>query len=79
MPHSLRRIDVARSWALAKQQFAAVTAKRDALKRDLEWKTRDLAMAERNVRELREALTELRAATLARQEAEAGGIGPCLS
>jgi hypothetical protein len=31
----LVRVDVARTWALAKQQFAAVMAERDALRREL--------------------------------------------
>ena len=64
MPRSVRRVDIARSWALARQQFAAVVSERDALKRELAW-------TQQSVRELRDALSELRAAVLARRHAEA--------
>jgi hypothetical protein len=57
MWHSGRRVDVARSWALARQQFAAVLA--------------DLAEVKRERDEVRAALAELRAAVTARWEAEA--------
>jgi hypothetical protein len=64
MWRSGRRLDVARSWQLARQQFSAVVVERDALKRDLEWTKQSLA-------EVRDAMRELRAAVLARQQAEA--------
>jgi len=66
----LVRVDVVRSWQYAREQFAALTAERDQLKRDLEWTRRDLAWAEQNVCELREAINELLAARRARQAAE---------
>jgi hypothetical protein len=60
---SARRIDVARSWALARQQFAAITEERDALKFEL-------ALTKQSLDEMRAALTELRIAVLERQRAE---------
>jgi hypothetical protein len=63
MWHSGRRVDVARSWALARQQFAAVVAERDRLR----W---ELAQTKQSLHECRSALAELRAAVLARQRAE---------
>lgn len=59
----LRKINVAASWQYARQQFAALTAERDALRREL-FEIR----AERN--ELRARLIELLDAIRARQAAE---------
>jgi hypothetical protein len=56
-PHNGRRIDVARSRVLARQQFAAVVA--------------ELAEVKRERDEFRAALAELRVAVTARWEAEA--------
>ena len=64
MWHSGRRVDAARSWQLARAQYASVIAERDALKRELEWTKQSLA-------EVRDAMRELRAAVLARQHAKA--------
>jgi hypothetical protein len=64
MLRNIRRIDVARSRALARRQFAAVIAERDSLKWELEWTKQSLA-------ETRVALRELKAAVLARHKAEA--------
>jgi hypothetical protein len=63
MQRNVRRVDVARSWQLARQQFAAVVAERDRLKWELEWTKKSLD-------EVRDAMRELRAAVLARQQAE---------
>jgi hypothetical protein len=59
-----RRIDLAASWARAREQFAALTAERDALRRELPETRR-----ERD--DMHAALRELRAASLARMKAEA--------
>jgi len=59
----LRRIDMGRSWELAKQSYDDVCEQRDAYKRELEFTTQQLA-------ELRDALAKLRAAVLARHEAD---------
>jgi len=64
MWRSGRRLDIARSWQLAKQQFAAVLAERDGLRREL-------AQTRQSLDECRAALRELGAAVLARQQAEA--------
>jgi len=64
MWRSGRRHDVARSWQLAKQQFAAVLAERDSLRREL-------AETRRERDDMHAALRELRAASLARMKAEA--------
>src|SRR5262249_26535227 len=61
-PH--RVAAAARSWQLARAQYASVIAERDALKRELEWTKQSLA-------EVRDAMRELRAAVLVRQHAEA--------
>jgi len=61
---SIRRIDVARSWQRAREAYASVVAERDALKRELAWTRQSLD-------ELRGALRDLRAASLARMKAEA--------
>jgi hypothetical protein len=58
-----RRIDIGRSWQLAREQFAAVVSERDHLR----W---ELAQTKQSLHEVREALRELRAAVLARQKAE---------
>jgi hypothetical protein len=63
MLRNIHRIDVARSWALARQQFAAVVNERDHLR----W---ELAQTKQSLHECRSALAELRAAVLARQKAE---------
>jgi hypothetical protein len=55
MWRSGRRVDVARSWALAREQFAALVAERDHLKQELA--------------ETKQALRELQAAVLARSQA----------
>jgi hypothetical protein len=60
----LRKIDIRRSWQLAREQFAAVASERDLLR----WQ---LKLAEQSVRELREALQQLSAAVAERQHAEA--------
>ena len=57
MPHNGRRLDPARSWQLARTQYAAVVA--------------ELAKVRRERDEFRAALAELRAAVTARWEAEA--------
>jgi hypothetical protein len=57
MPHNGRRLDLARSWQLARTQYAAVVA--------------ELAEVKRERDEFRAALAELRAAVTARWEAEA--------
>ena len=57
MPHSVRRINVAASWQLARAQYASVVA--------------ELAEVRRERDEFRAALAELRAAVIARWEAEA--------
>jgi hypothetical protein len=65
-----RRVDAAASWQHAREQFAAVVAERDTLKRDLEWARRDLAMTEKTLADCITTLRELRAAGQARIEAE---------
>jgi hypothetical protein len=57
MPHNGRRLDLARSWQLARTQPASVLA--------------ELAEVKRERDEFRAALAELRAAVIARWEAEA--------
>jgi len=57
VPHNGRPLDLARSWQLARTQYAAVVAK--------------LAEVKREQDEFRAALAELRAAVTARWEAEA--------
>jgi hypothetical protein len=59
-----RRIDIARSWALAKAEYAALAAERDRLREELQWmrQSRD---------EILGALQELRADVTARWQAEA--------
>src|SRR5262245_31650189 len=59
----LRKIDIARSWALAKAEHAALTAERDSLRYELQ-----RIKAERD--EFRALLAELRAAVTARWQAE---------
>src|SRR5215472_17038774 len=56
-PHNGRRLDLARSWQLARTQYAAVVA--------------ELAEGKRERDEFRAALGELRATVTARWEAEA--------
>jgi hypothetical protein len=63
MLRNLRRIDIGRSWQLARQQFAALVSERDHLR----W---ELAQTRKSLNETRDALIELRAAVLARQKAE---------
>jgi len=63
MWHNGRRIVVARSWALAREQFAAVVSERDALKFEL-------TLTKQSLEETRATLTELRIAVLERQRAE---------
>ena len=60
---ALRRIDIRRSWQLAREQFAALVSERDALKREL-------AEVRRERDDYRDALAELRAAVTARWQAE---------
>ena len=64
MWHSARRINIRRSWELAKRVHANVVAERDALLEQLYW-TQD------QLRELTIELRELKAVVLARQHAEA--------
>lgn len=59
----LRKIDIVRTWQLAKQAYANVCEERDAYKRQLDWTMQQLA-------ELRAAFADLRAAVLARQRAD---------
>ena len=63
MPRSLRRIDVAASWALARQQFVALTHERDAL-------AAELAEVRRERDEFRACLRELQYAVQERWAAE---------
>jgi uncharacterized coiled-coil DUF342 family protein len=60
----LRKLDIARAWQRAREQFATVVAERDALREELRQ-----VKAERD--EFRRCLAELRAAVTARWEAEA--------
>jgi len=64
MLRNVRRLDVARSWQHVRQQFAVVVAERDALKREL-------AEIRHERDDMRAALRELCAASLARIKAEA--------
>ena len=64
MSRSARRVDVARSWTLARQQFSAIVSERDALKREL-------AEARRSRDEARGALADLLNAVDERWRAEA--------
>jgi hypothetical protein len=63
MWRSARRINVRRSWALAKRVHADVVAERDALLDQLNWTLDQLA-------DLRDELRTLKAAVRARQAAE---------
>jgi len=63
MWRSARRINVKRSWELAKRVHADVVAERDAILEELYW-TQD------QLRELTTELRELKAVVLARQHAE---------
>jgi chromosome segregation ATPase len=65
-----RRIDPARSWQLAREQYAAVVSERDLLRRQLEITNWHLELTRQSLDEVRSALQELRAAVLARQKAE---------
>jgi hypothetical protein len=64
MLRSARRLDIARSWAIAKAEHAAVVSERDRLRRELERTRQSLA-------EVRAAARELQAASLARLKCEA--------
>ena len=64
MWHSARRINIRRSWELAKRVPADVVAERDALLEQLYW-TQD------QLRDLTVELRGLKAVVLARQHAEA--------
>jgi hypothetical protein len=55
----LRKLDIARSWALAQAEHAAVVRERDQLRRELEW-------TKQSLREVHAAAAELKAATAAR-------------
>jgi len=59
-----RRVDIAASWAAAKQTFAAVVVERD-------WLRGELAQTRKSLEETRAALSSLQAAVLARHKAEA--------
>jgi len=59
----LRKLDLARSWQIARQQFAAVVAERDALRCDL-------AEVRHQRDEFLSCLRELQAAVQARWQAE---------
>ena len=63
MWHSARRINIRRSWELAKRVHANVVAERDALLEQLYW-------TQNQLRELTIELRELKAVVLARQHAE---------
>jgi len=63
MWHSARRINIRRSWELAKRVHADVVAERDALLDQLNWTLDQLA-------DLRDELRTLKAAVRARQAAE---------
>jgi hypothetical protein len=60
----LRRIDIRRSWQLAREQFAALVAERDELRFQLEW-------AEHERDQYRARLEELQRAVEQRWKAEA--------
>jgi uncharacterized coiled-coil DUF342 family protein len=59
----LRKMDIARSWQLAREQFAALVAERDALKGEL-------AEVRRERDDFRAVARELQAAVQARWQAE---------
>jgi hypothetical protein len=69
MAKLLRRIDIARSWQLARNQFAAVVTERNALAQELEHTQQSNSeLRERN--ELLSALRQLQAAVQEREAAE---------
>ena len=60
----LRKIDIARSWRIAREAYTSLIEERAALKRELAWTLQSL-------HELRADLAELKAAVLARQRVDA--------
>jgi hypothetical protein len=58
-----RKIDIARSWQLAREQFAALVSERDALRREV-------AETRRERHDFRDAMRQLQAAVQARWQAE---------
>jgi len=67
----LRKIDISRTWQLARLTFAALKAKRDMFAEELERTQQCLSNMQRSNTELRAALTELTDAVRRRWQAEA--------
>jgi hypothetical protein len=66
-----RRVDVARSWQFAREQYASLTAERDELKRELAQTQDELALAWQRVQDLRGMIDEMLATRRACELADA--------
>jgi len=70
MLRPIRRVNLGRSWQLAREQHAAVVGERDLLRRQPEITRWELETTKQWLHEIRRTLQELRAAVLARNKAE---------